>query len=511
MISKVQSIAVNGLSSTIVDVEVDINPWLPKFSIVGLPDQWVQESRERLYSALKSIKSRLPMTRITVNLAPADIRKVGSMFDLPIAIGILINDEVIVTKRDLSKVIFLWELSLDGKIRQVSCVLPSTIWAMQRGIETIFVPKENAQEASFVWGIEVIGVSHLQEVIDHLNEKVLIEKEPTPDFHTLISHKEDTKYDFKYIIGQEHAKRALEIAASGGHNIIMSGPPGSGKTLLAKSLSTILPDLTLDESLEISKVYSISGLLSSDFPIVTERPFRTIHHTASSVSIIGGGRSAKPWEISLSHKGVLFLDEILEFPKMVLEVLRQPLEDGHITVTRVNASFIYPAKFMLVWAMNPCPCGYLTDEDKDCICSPFQVKNYSSRLSGPLIDRVDMFIEVPKVKTEKFQNIQDLSQTETSKDIKKRVEAARLLQLKRFTGKKITYNAEMTSAMIGEFCKLDAESDTLMRQAVSTMNLSARSYYRILKLSRTIADLSQSEHITSAHILEALSYRKKEV
>jgi magnesium chelatase family protein len=510
MISKVHSIAVNWLSSTILDVEVDINPWMPKFNIVWLPDQGVQESRERLYSALKSIKSRLPMTRITVNLAPADIRKVGSMFDLPIAIGILLNDDVIQTQYCLEKIIFLGELSLDGKIRQVSSVLPWTIGAKERGFTTIFVPKENAWEASFVQGIEVIGVGHLQEVIDHLNAKHILSGETPPDFDTLLSSEEESKYDFQYIIGQEHAKRALEIAASWGHNIIMSWPPGSGKTLLAKSLATILPNLTLDESLEISKVYSISGLLSADFPIVTKRPFRTIHHTASSVSIIGGWRNAKPGEISLSHKWVLFLDEILEFPKMVLEVLRQPLEDGYITVTRVNASFIYPAKFMLVWAMNPCPCGYLTDTDKECTCSPFNVKNYASRLSWPLIDRIDMFIEVPKVKTEKFQSPWETQNGETSKEIKKRVEVARKIQLSRFSGKKITCNAEMSSAQIQEFCKLDTASDVLMRQAVSSMNLSARSYYRILKLARTIADLWGEKDILQEHILEALSYRKKD-
>lgn len=510
MISKVHSIAVNGLSSTIVDVEVDINPGMPKFNIVWLPDQWVQESRERLYSALKSIKSHLPMTRITVNLAPADIRKVGSMFDLPIAIGILINDGIILTKENLEKTIFLWELSLDGRVRQVPSVLPSTLGAKERGFKTIFVPKENAREASFVSGIDVIWVAHLQEVIDHLNAKTTLLKEESPDYSELIEKVEDLKYDFKYIVGQEHAKRALEIAASWGHNIIMNGPPWSGKTLLAKSLSTILPKLTLDESLEISKIYSISWLLTSEYPIVVKRPFRTIHHTASSMSIIGWWRNAKPGEISLSHKWVLFLDEILEFPKVVLEVLRQPLEDGYITVTRVNASFIYPAKFMLVWAMNPCPCGFLSDPDRDCNCAPFQVHNYTSRLSWPLIDRVDMFIEVPKVKTEKFQWWGDSQASENSLTIKARVEKAREIQIRRFVWQKTTFNAEMSSAQINEFCKLDSESDTLMRQAVASMNLSARSYYRILKLSRTIADLAGKENIVTEHILEALSYRKKE-
>lgn len=509
MISKVHSIAVNWLCSTIVDVEVDINPWMPKFSIVWLPDQWVQESRERLYSALKAIKSHLPTTRITVNLAPADIRKVWAMFDLPIAVGILINDGVIENIQNIKETIFLWELSLDGKIREVPCILPSVIWAKERWFTKVFVPKENAPEASFVEGIEIFGVSHLSEVINSLNGKMQIEREKIVDFEKLSSLDITSPYDFQSIVGQEHAKRALEIAAAWGHNIIMNGPPWSGKTLLAKAFSTILPKLTLDESLEISKIYSISWLLNKDFPIITKRPFRSVHHTASSISIIGWGRNAKPWEISLSHKWVLFLDEILEFPKSVLEVLRQPLEDGNITVSRVNASYVYPAKFMLVGAMNPCPCGYLTDADKQCRCSPFQVQNYSARLSWPLIDRVDMFIEVPKVKTEKFRS-ENYGNSESSESIKIRVEKSRDIQLERFTWQKITFNSEMSTSQIHKYCKLDEESDKLMQQAVSNLNLSARSYFRILKLARTIADLEAAKNIMSKHILEALSYRKKE-
>ena len=320
----------------------------------------------------------------------------------------------------------------------------------------------------------------------------------------------ENKFDFKYILWQEHAKRALEIRASGWHNIIMDGPPWSWKTMLSKSFASILPDLTINEAIEVSKIYSICWLLSAKNPIINKRPFRTIHHTASSASIIGWWRNAKPWEISLAHKWVLFLDEILEFEKSVLEVLRQPLEDWNITVNRVNATYNYPANFILVWAMNPCPCWYLTDPDKECICSHKQVENYRSRLSWPLIDRVDLFIEVPKVKTEKFKVWEDYSDSESSELIKNRVEKARELQLKRFANTNITFNSEMWTKEINKFCKLDNDSDTILKQAVKNMNLSARSYYRILKLARTIADLDYMENIQTKHILEALSFRKKE-
>lgn len=507
MFSLVKSIAVNWLSSNIIDVEVDINSGLSSFTIVWLADQAVQESKERIRSALKSSFAKLPTTRITVNLAPADIRKAGPSFDLPIAIGILISDGVIEEQKLIEWSVFLWELALDWKLRKVSSVLPATIWARESGFKRIFIPKENVAEASIVDWIDIIWIENLLDLIDILSLRREFEVEKKLDFKSL-KNEEDSKYDFKYIIGQEHAKRAMEIAAAGGHNIIMDWPPWSGKTMLAKTLKTILPDLSLEESIEISKIYSISGLLTNENPIIVSRPFRVVHHTASSISIIWWGRNAKPGEISLSHKWVLFFDEVLEFQKTVLEVLRQPLEDGYITVNRVNASFTYPAKFMFVWAMNPCPCGFLTDPKKECRCSAKDVERYRSRLSWPLIDRIDIFIEVPKVETDKFWK-DACNCNEDSKSIKSRVEKAREMQLKRFSWRNITFNSEMWTKDINEFCQLDSESDAVLKQAVNNLDLSARSYYRILKLARTIADLSWSNDIKINHLLEALSFRKK--
>ncbi len=512
MISKVESITVNWLESTVISIEVDINNWLPAFTIVWLPDQWVQESKERLRSAMKSSEARLPTTRITVNLAPASIKKSWPSFDLPIAIWILRNDWWVNIDDLIKDSIFVWELALDWKLRWVDSILPMTIWAKEKWYKRIFVPQENALEASIIPGIDIIPIENLANLMAILNWTKDLTIQTKLDFTSLKTQWDSflEKNDFKYVLGQEHAKRALEIAASWWHNIIMEWPPWSWKTMLAKSFSTVLPDLTIEESIEISKIYSISGLLTPENPIIKKRPFRTVHHTASWVSIIGGWRNATPWEISLSHKWVLFLDEILEFQKSVLDVLRQPLEDWEITVTRVNASYKYPAKFTLVWALNPCPCGYLTDNDRDCICSPRQVLNYRSRLSWPLLDRIDIFIEVPKVETSKFWNKKSYEWVETSLDIKKRVEAARNIQNKRFIWTKLTSNSEMWSKEINNYCELDSESEWILKQAVTAMNLSARAYYRILKLSRTIADLSWEEKISSEHILEALSFRKKE-
>ena len=510
MISKIYSISVNWLNSDIIEVEVDINQWFPNFTIVWLPDQWIQESKERLRSAMKSSWNKLPASRITVNLAPADIKKSWPSFDLPIAIWILLNMWIVL--EDLTKKsIFIWELSLDWKLRKIWWVLPSIIWANEKWFERVFVPKDNSLEASIIPDIEIVEVDSLDEIILFLNKEKTLKITPLLDFKKYSNLQEqESKYNFKYILWQEHARRALEVAASWWHNIIMDWPPWSWKTMLSKSFATILPDLTIEEAIEVSKIYSISWLLSSDYPIIKKRPFRTVHHTASSISIIWWWRNAKPWEISLSHKWVLFLDEILEFEKSVLEVLRQPLEDWNITINRVNATYNYPANFILVWAMNPCPCWYLTDNDKECLCSNKQVENYRWRLSWPLIDRIDIFIEVPKVKTENFKVWEDYFGIESSLDIKVRVEKARKLQLNRFKNTKITFNAEMWTREINVYCQLNEESNRILKQAVSNMNLSARSYYRILKLSRTIADLSWRENIEVSDIAEALGFRKKD-
>lgn len=509
MISKINSIAVNGLISDIIEVEVDINYWMPYFEIVWLPDQWVKEARERLRSALKSSWTRLPSTRIVVNLAPADIKKSGSSFDIAIAVWILLHEGVILDTF-VNNSVFIWELSLDGKLRKINWVLPSTIWAKDKWFKRIFIPKENVLEASIIPWIEVIWIENLKELIDILNKEKELIPAKTFDFKDFKKKETESKYDFKYILGQNHAKRALEITASWWHNIIMSGPPWSWKTMLSKAFSSILPDLTIDEAIEVSKIYSISGLLNNENPIIVKRPFRAVHHTASSVSIVWWWRNAKPGEISLAHKWVLFLDEVLEFSKSVLEVLRQPIEDGEITINRINASFNYPAKFILVWAMNPCPCGFLTDPDKECTCSSRQIENYRSRLSWPLIDRVDIFIEVPKVKTENFKVNDNYEWIEDSKTIKQRVERARKIQLERFKWTKITFNSEMSTSEINKFCQLDKQSDEVLKKAITNLDLSARAYFRILKLARTIADLEGKENIEVSHILEALSYRKKE-
>ncbi len=508
MISKIYSIWVNWLESDLIEIETDINNWLPNFTIVWLPDTSVQESKERIRSALKSSFMPLPPSKITINLAPADIKKSWPSYDLPISIWILNHMWIIEENEYLKNSIFLWELSLDWSLRWISSILPSVIWALERGFKNIFIPYDNYFEASIIEGINIFAVKNIKQIVSFLSWNEEIKNPEKININSILKNIEN-KYDFSHIIWQTQAKRALEISAAWMHNIILSWPPWSWKTLLAKTFSTILPEMTLDEIIEVSKIYSISWLLTKENPIITKRPFRTIHHTASSISIIWWWRNAKPWEISLAHKWVLFLDEVLEFPKTVLEVLRQPLEDGTISVNRVNSSYNYPAKFILLWAMNPCPCGYATDPDKECVCSLDQIKKYSKKLSWPMIDRIDMMIEVPKVKIEDFAKNKETKE-ESSFAIFNRVKIARNMQLKRFEKLKITNNSQMSSNQVKEFCKLDKESEALLNSAINSMNLSARSYYKILKLSRTIADLEQSENIKINHIAESLSYRKQE-
>ena len=510
MVSKVYSISVNGLSPSIIEVEVDISNGLPCFAIVGLPDQSIQESKDRIRSAFRSAWWRLPGTRITVNLAPADIKKIWPSFDFSIAIWILISSWYIESNELIKESIYIWELALDGKLRRVSGVLPATIWARDAGFKRVFLPVENVEEASYVPDIEIIGISSLKEAINIISKETPFQVSKKMTLENLQVATNDEKIDFKYVVWQEHAKRALEIAAAWGHNIVMSGPPWSWKTMLAKSFAWILPNLTINEALEISKLYSISWLLSQKIPIITKRPFRTVHHTASSVSIVWWWSYAKPWEISLAHKWVLFLDEVLEFQKNVLEVLRQPLEDWTVTISRVNASYTYPSQFILIWAMNPCPCWYLTDPDRECVCNQNSIKRYRSKMSWPLVDRIDMFIEVPKVKTEDFKIWKKRRQWEESKFIKTRVEKARQTQLERYKWTDFTFNSEMWQKELNTYCEINKESEDILKMAVTNMNLSARAYFRTVKLARTIADLEWTKNIEVQHITEALSYRKQE-